>query len=590
MRVRVYAFGAAFLSAWVLMATPAALPNPLSERLVHQALQAELEGQSYQRQALLADALDADPEYAPARWHSGHVQHAGGWTTVEEAAARNRGDASLAGYRRLRNASAPTAQGHLQLARFCRAHHLEDQARLHWTHVLAWMPENPAAMRALGLRRYNSQYLSEDQLQQAKAAEQAQKQLEKYWTSRCAQLRRDLTSRDSRTRESGLTALRRMQDPAAIPWLDTQLADVDDEAQVAIIDSLGHLEDPMATLALIRRSVIAPSPAVRKAAACQLRQRPIYSYAPVLLSSIAAPVELSYYVNTLQDGVLAHYSLFREGAEADYLLSFSGGASRSSLIELRSPGSYKTFLHFPGLQERVAAANAIVANFERLSALVREANLQAEEWNQRIFETLTTATEIERQPTPAAWWDWWLEYNELGGYERKPLISLDYAGYTSAHRYKLMSCFMPGTIVWTETGPAPIESVQLGDRVLSQDVGTGELAYKLVLNTTIRPPSEIRRIRTGDSEVHATLGHPFWVVGEGWMMTKELNPGARLHALAGAVVVDAVEPGPISRAHNLVVEDFNTYFVGDAKLLVHDNNLRLPTKALLPGLHGDLLR
>jgi hypothetical protein len=38
-------------------------------------------------------------------------------------------------------------------------------------------------------------------------------------------------------------------------------------------------------------------------------------------------------------------------------------------------------------------------------------------------------------------------------------------------------------------------------------------------------------------------------------------------------------------AHNLVVGDFNTYFVGDHGFLVHDNTYRRPTTALLPGLH-----
>jgi hypothetical protein len=36
-------------------------------------------------------------------------------------------------------------------------------------------------------------------------------------------------------------------------------------------------------------------------------------------------------------------------------------------------------------------------------------------------------------------------------------------------------------------------------------------------------------------------------------------------------------------AHNLVVADFNTYFVGQAKILVHDNQPRSPTRAVVPG-------
>ena len=37
-------------------------------------------------------------------------------------------------------------------------------------------------------------------------------------------------------------------------------------------------------------------------------------------------------------------------------------------------------------------------------------------------------------------------------------------------------------------------------------------------------------------------------------------------------------------AYNLIVADFDSYFVGDAAILVHDNTPRQPTAAVLPGL------
>ncbi len=79
-----------------------------------------------------------------------------------------------------------------------------------------------------------------------------------------------------------------------------------------------------------------------------------------------------------------------------------------------------------------------------------------------------------------------------------------------------MSCFVPGTLIHTESGLAPIESIQIGDRVLSQDVETGELAYKPVLRTTVRESKDTRRIRSGSDELHCSPGHPFWVHGRGW--------------------------------------------------------------------------
>jgi hypothetical protein len=146
------------------------------------------------------------------------------------------------------------------------------------------------------------------------------------------------------------------------------------------------------------------------------------------------------------------------------------------------------------------------------------------------------------------------------------------------------SCFRAGTLVRSQTGSVPIESIQPGDRVLSQDQNTGELAYRVVLNTTIRPPGKMIRVTAGSEELVTTLGHPFWVNGHGWKMAKELAAGDLLHSLGGSVKIEKVEPIGEEKAYNLVVDDFNTYFVGHAGLLVHDNEFRKPTRAIVPGL------
>ena len=39
-----------------------------------------------------------------------------------------------------------------------------------------------------------------------------------------------------------------------------------------------------------------------------------------------------------------------------------------------------------------------------------------------------------------------------------------------------------------------------------------------------------------------------------------------------------------SETYNLVIADFNTYFVGESGILVHDNTARRPTQAVVPGL------
>ena len=124
--------------------------------------------------------------------------------------------------------------------------------------------------------------------------------------------------------------------------------------------------------------------------------------------------------------------------------------------------------------------------------------------------------------------------------------------------------------------------------MLSQDPSTGELAHKLVLDTTIRRLESMWRISLDGQTITATSGHPFWVVGKGWQMAKQLEAGCQVHGIGGGKRVTGVKELPEDSAYNLVVEDFHTYFVGAGRILVHDNSFPKPTTALVPGLpRGD---
>ena len=128
---------------------------------------------------------------------------------------------------------------------------------------------------------------------------------------------------------------------------------------------------------------------------------------------------------------------------------------------------------------------------------------------------------------------------------RVPVI----ADVPSAAARSSCSCFAPGTKVWTLTGRQPIEKIKIGDRVLAQDVESGELAYKPVLAVTIRQPGPWMKIGLGSESITATPSHPFWVAGQGWRMTKQLEVGNRVHTLSGGVPVETIEklPTPIRR-------------------------------------------
>ncbi len=150
----------------------------------------------------------------------------------------------------------------------------------------------------------------------------------------------------------------------------------------------------------------------------------------------------------------------------------------------------------------------------------------------------------------------------------------------------LGDCLLAGTPVWTASGPARVEEIRVGDLVLSQHPGTGELAYKPVLKTTVRPPERLVKVVFGDQALQSSGGHPFWVVGRGWVKARDVEPGSRLHVVEGTTDIVSVHATGYEQTHNVIVADFHTYFVTEAKILTHDNTIREPTRCAVPGLTG----
>jgi hypothetical protein len=255
---------------------------------------------------------------------------------------------------------------------------------------------------------------------------------------------------------------------------------------------------------------------------------------------------------------------------------------------------------------------------------VDRANRRIAERNAQIVAVLHETTGLDLGDQPMPWWAWWWQdYNEMytvssstdqldsdespkpeyhyDAYKPYRGSSASFApissvgsgavGLNAGTAGLASSCFAPGTKVWTLVGQQPIEKIQVGDRVLAQDVETGELAYKPVLAVTMRPPARWMKLGFGSEAITATPSHPFWASGKGWQMTKQLKVGSLVHTLSGSVPVEKVErmkpdsSDPIT-AYNLIVADFSSYFVGDRGTLVHDNTARKPTVALLPGLVG----
>ena len=102
-----------------------------------------------------------------------------------------------------------------------------------------------------------------------------------------------------------------------------------------------------------------------------------------------------------------------------------------------------------------------------------------------------------------------------------------------------LSCFAAGTPVHTLGGLKPIESVQIGDQVLTQDPRTAELSYQPVLAAVQNKPDRLLEINLGGDVIRATAIHRFWKAGQGWVAARDLKSGDSLRALVSLAISNA---------------------------------------------------
>lgn len=138
-------------------------------------------------------------------------------------------------------------------------------------------------------------------------------------------------------------------------------------------------------------------------------------------------------------------------------------------------------------------------------------------------------------------------------------------------------CFVAGTLVDTENGLRPIEDIKIGDLVFSKDEETGVTAYKPVLGLIRLHDRVIWDLETvsetGDGHTFRTTDdHPWWVEGHGWKRTDELAAADVLASQSGKKisVVSVTNTNLIEPTFNFEVAEFNTYFVGESKVWVHN--------------------
>ena len=136
------------------------------------------------------------------------------------------------------------------------------------------------------------------------------------------------------------------------------------------------------------------------------------------------------------------------------------------------------------------------------------------------------------------------------------------------------NCFIAGTLVLTAAGLKKIEEIQVGDMVLAYDEETGEQAYKPVKQLFRNTTKEWYHVRVHGEEIVCTGGHPFYVVGEGFVCAKNLKVSDRLLLSDGTcAIIEAIQIKKLEKSettYNFEVADFHTYYVSESNILVHN--------------------
>jgi hypothetical protein len=562
--------------------------------------------------ALLHEAVRVAPDYSLARWQLGQIKVGSEWLSLEEAERRAAADPRQANYRERKALVGETPQGQLELARWCRGNNLNEEARFHWASVLAVDANNREALRATGMRWRNGKLATAAQFKEQRKQMNDTTQDSRRWASRVAVWLRALSDRNGSPPAAILAEIAAVTDVAAIPAIENVTLRNEllpngknpgrKRLTMAFLTALKEMRGQSATDSLMRYAVMSPFNEARAEATGSLRYRPLHDVVPTLLENLEAPVQSSYRKVTDWDGSV-HYlhSIYCEGPFADRAYrserSIYQPRAMPSILANLIPSEIRPALATVSTGSRsgrVTEAGAAVAarRYEQEimagERWVSQVNQKSAALNERIIAVFSAVTDQDYGNQPRKWWDWWQDYTDYYRDGERPV----YGWQETSNEYVMpplpqpssVECFAAGTPVWTKTGQRPIESLQIGDLVLAQNVDTGEIRYQPVLARTLRPAGPIVQISTGGEQLLATRGHPLWVDGVGWRMARELDDGAMLHSVGGGNRIDAIRRAKDAETYNLVVADFNTYFVGKGGVLAHDNTPRRPTPAILPGI------
>jgi hypothetical protein len=213
-------------------------------------------------------------------------------------------------------------------------------------------------------------------------------------------------------------------------------------------------------------------------------------------------------------------------------------------------------------------------------------NAGIRELNDRVLPVARTVTGQDFGTDRDAWLGWW---NDQLGYAYQSPRTQPKPTYTDVVTYTVnpppahSACFAAGSPVHTIDGPRAIETLVVGDRVLSQDTTTGALSFQPIVAVHHNQPSATLKLRLGGETIVATGIHRFWKAGKGWTMARDLKPGDIVRTIGGTARLESVESDRVQPVFNLDVAQNRNFFVARQGCLVYDFSVVQPVLAPFDG-------
>ncbi len=596
------------------------------------ALWCEEHGMDAERMKHLALAVLHDPSNALARSLMGLVAYKGKWTSPDEAGRkmqedpeyRKRVDEYLD--RRARTPDQPEAQ--MKLAAWCRENGLKAQAVAHYHVVVRLDPSNEKAWKQLGYRRVSGRWVRPEEAASARLEADRQRLADRRWKTRMEKLREGLTSKDAARRLRTERAMDGVDDPRAVPMIwSIFVARGNPKLQAAAVRMLGQIDGPPASMALATLAILLPEGTVRARAVETLIRRDPRDVADRLISLIrkpftytirkgdqpgtagellvegetfnvrrvyrlrstdlaTIPAESFSPMATTRNGTPLDTNIvfFRQVAQATARTTFGQGAGsiRDSNGDLLAGAIAST--NVPESLRRDRQIEAIRQDIrvlrERLAddiLTVDAMNADIRQLNDRVLPIVTAMTGKNLGAEPEKWKAWWTDQQGYAYQSKSTTTKPTFTEFVDSPSWSAsLECFGAGTLVHTIDGPRAIESIRVGDRVLSQDTTTGSIDFQPVLAVhQTRMAATVKVVLDGETLV-ATGIHRFWKAGKGWVNARDLKPGDRVRALGAVVNVKSVEASESQPVYNLDVAGHADFLVGKRGLLVHDASVVQP--------------